>query len=173
MGGWGGEGKGETPHVRSKARGGNLLSSCRNSCNFMTLILFVLLTNLFKGIHDRLIFFLYHWLAFYHEWGCSLIAKKVFSLSLLTYQWTCNLFGLLSTHNGPLFAQANVERSVGALLSCFLNIGEHESKEPILEREKHIAYLRRGLRHLPKGFVVSFVQLQFFYFFFPSLQCCD
>lgn len=64
---------------------------------------------------------------------------------------------MLHTHKESPFTQAKVERSVGALQSCFLNIGEHGSKEPLLEREKHIAYLRRGLKHLPEGFVVSCV----------------
>ncbi|XP_045124654.1 protein farnesyltransferase subunit beta-like isoform X4 [Portunus trituberculatus] len=49
--------------------------------------------------------------------------------------------------------QAKVEKSVGAMLNCFLSLGKHESKQPVLERESHIAYLRRGLKHLPEGFV--------------------
>ncbi|XP_045124653.1 protein farnesyltransferase subunit beta-like isoform X3 [Portunus trituberculatus] len=51
----------------------------------------------------------------------------------------------------PLLAK--VEKSVGAMLNCFLSLGKHESKQPVLERESHIAYLRRGLKHLPEGFV--------------------
>ena len=46
---------------------------------------------------------------------------------------------------------------MGAMLNCFLSFGKHENKEPALEREKHIAFLRRGLKHLPEGFVVSCV----------------
>ncbi|KAK8735797.1 hypothetical protein OTU49_005318 [Cherax quadricarinatus] len=48
--------------------------------------------------------------------------------------------------------QKRVEKSVGAIYNYFLN-SESDSKEPILHRERHITYLKKGLKNLPEGFV--------------------
>ncbi|KAG7166951.1 protein farnesyltransferase subunit beta-like [Homarus americanus] len=48
--------------------------------------------------------------------------------------------------------QVRVEKSVAAIFNYFLNTG-NDAKEPVLHRERHIAYLKKGLKHLPEGFV--------------------
>lgn len=127
-----------------------LLSFIVYYCTNVYVICFVLLFNIFLccgRFHEgfRSVFS-----------GTNASAVEGYNVMFLLCERTSDLSGLLSTHKGLLFVQAKVEKSVGAMQSCFLNIGEHGSKEPILEREKHIAYLRLGLKHLPEGYVVSF-----------------
>ncbi|XP_047496628.1 protein farnesyltransferase subunit beta-like [Penaeus chinensis] len=48
--------------------------------------------------------------------------------------------------------QIKVEKNIAAIFSYFRNTIEVDSKEPVLHRERHIAYLKKGLKTLPEGF---------------------
>ncbi|XP_042859073.1 protein farnesyltransferase subunit beta-like [Penaeus japonicus] len=48
--------------------------------------------------------------------------------------------------------QIKVEKNIAAIFNYFRNTIEVDSKEPLLHRERHIAYLKKGLKNLPEGF---------------------